>query len=304
MKKTEVRMKNDGKRKRAIGFALAVISAFCLPPSAFSFEGRLTATCARGGETQTWLYTVGPSQLRLERAETNWPHAQNLVALDTGALTLVFPHNRSFVRLKPVADTATPPHLNPLPQTTGERRPESKAPSVPSVPSPLPLKGEGQGEGVVVPAPPPMPPLPAGVGPQADAGLGVPPMMPMMPMEPPLELKATGQTTNLLGYACARYELKQRGETLEIWATDKLLPFQPWQPNQCPRFGPRMIEEQWGDLLRAQNLFPLLAVLKPDHGPERLRFEVKSVKEEKITDPDGKLFQPPADYHEVQPLPF
>jgi len=125
-----------------------------------------------------------------------------------------------------------------------------------------------------------------------------------MPMEPPLELKATGQTTNLLGYACARYELKQRGETLEIWATDKLLPFQAWQPNQRPRFGPRMIEEQWGDLVRAQKLFPLLAVLKPEHGPERLRFEVKSVKEEKITDPDGKLFRPPADYHEIQPLPF
>ena len=296
-------MKNDRIRQRAIGLALAVISAFCLPSSAFSFEGRLTATCARGGETQTWLYTVGPSQLRLERAETNWPHAWNLVARDTGALTLVFPHNRSFVRLKPVADTATPPDLNALPQTTGQSRPEGKAPFVPSAPFPLPLKGEGQGEGVVGPAPPPMPPLPPGVGPQSGAGFGALPMMPM-PMEPPLELKATGQTTNLLGYACARYELKQRGETLEIWATDKLLPFQPWQPNQRPRFGPRMIEEQWGDLLRAQKLFPMLAVLKLEHSPERLRFEVKSVTEEKITDPDGNRFQPPADYHEVQPLPF
>jgi hypothetical protein len=34
----------------------------------------------------------------------------------------------------------TPPHFNPLPQTTGERK----------IPSPLPCKGEGQGEGSAV----------------------------------------------------------------------------------------------------------------------------------------------------------
>jgi len=36
-----------------------------------------------------------------------------------------------------------PPHLNPLPQTTGERRPKT-------FPSPLLCKGEGQGEGYAV----------------------------------------------------------------------------------------------------------------------------------------------------------
>jgi len=74
------------------------------------------------------------------------------------------------------------------------------------------------------------------------------PMMPPMMMEP-LSLTATGDRTNLLGYACERFEIKRRGEGMEIWATTQLLPFQPYVPNQPHRFGPRGIEEQWGDLL-------------------------------------------------------
>ena len=90
---------------------------------------------------------------------------------------------------------------------------------------------------------PPMPRMPpdfgrgAGVGPQPGPGGGMPamPMMPMMPM-PRAELKATDQTTNLLGYLCTHYELKQRGEIRGIWATDQLLPFQPYLANQPHRF--------------------------------------------------------------------
>jgi hypothetical protein len=130
--------------------------------------------------------------------------------------------------------------------------------------------------------------------------------MPTMPVPPSekAEFKATSETTNILGFACIRYELKQRGETLEVWATDKLLPFQPYMRNQPSRFGPRMIEEQWPKLLTERKLFPLLVSLHYDSGAERLRFEVKSITPEKIADPDGKLFQPPTDYHEMQPLPF
>ena len=145
--------------------------------------------------------------------------------------------------------------------------------------------------------------MPPGIGPQPARPM---PAMPMMPMQrEKVELTATGDQTNLLGYACARYELKQRGEVMEIWATDQLLPYQPWRQNQQPpRFGPQMLEEQWGELLAAKKLFPLLATLKRENGPERLRFEVKSVTPQKAQDQDGALFQPPADYHEVQPLPF
>lgn len=166
-----------------------------------------------------------------------------------------------------------------------------------------------------------MPQLPPNVGPQATtpgggafSSMPAMPMMPPMPMEP-MELKATKDTTNLLGYTCVRYELHQRGESMEIWATDKLPPFEPYLQNQPHRrFGPRMIEDQWGQLLKAKKLFPLLAVLRferpsppagstpPAPGPERLRFEVKSITSEKID--DSALFQPPPDYHELEPMAF
>ncbi len=209
-----------------------------------AFDGSINATLNRGGEMQTWTYTVGTNCLRIERGETNWPYVKNLIARDTGDVTLLFPHNRSFVRLKPAAENASAP----------------------------------------------------------------PPMMPGMPIMPmpgeTLELKATGESTNILGYVCARYEIKQRGEIMEVWATEQLLPFQSWLQNQQPRFGPQMIEEKWGDLLRAKKLFPVLAVLKFDHGPERLRFAVISIKPKKTGEPDSALFQVPADYQEIEPLPF
>jgi hypothetical protein len=142
---------------------------------------------------------------------------------------------------------------------------------------------------------------------------GMPMMMPPPMMDQP-ELKATTDTTNLLGYTCTRYEVRQHGEVMEIWAADKLLTFEPYLQNQPHRFGPRMIEEQWGGLLKAKHLFPLLAVLRferpampgsnqpPEIGPERLRFEVTAITPQKIT--DAALFQPPPDYQEIQPLPF
>jgi hypothetical protein len=155
---------------------------------------------------------------------------------------------------------------------------------------------------------PNMPVNPPGVGPQMSASPGAP-GMPAMPMMPPpmmekMELKATGEKTNLLGFACEKFELKQRGETMEIWATDQLLPFQNYVRNQPHRFGPRMIEEQWAGLVKSKKLFPLLATLKFDNGTERFRFEVRSVTPQKLTDDDARLFQPPPDYHEIQPLPF
>jgi alpha-glucosidase (family GH31 glycosyl hydrolase) len=129
--------------------------------------------------------------------------------------------------------------------------------------------------------------------------------MPMMTsMTEKMELQATGQKTNLLGFACQQFELKQRGETLEIWATDQLLPYQPYMQNQPRRFGPSGIEEQWPAMLTSRKLFPLLASLRYDNGAERFRFEVKSVTPQKLTADDAKLFQPPSGWFEIQPLPF
>ena len=79
---------------------------------------------------------------------------------------------------------------------------------------------------------------------------------------------------------------------------------QPYLQNQPHRFGPRLIEEQWPETMKAKKLFPLLAIIKFENGPERMHFEVKTIAPEKIEDRDGKLFQPPPDYREIEPLPF
>jgi len=137
-------------------------------------------------------------------------------------------------------------------------------------------------------------------------------MMPPIMMDK-VELAGTTDTTNLLGYACTRHEIKQHGEVMEIWATDQLLAFQPYLQNQPHRFGPPRVEEHWGELLKAKKLFPLLAVLRfetpaaPGNAtrppsPERMRFEVKLVTPQQIS--DGTAFEPPSDYQEIQPLPF
>ena len=131
------------------------------------------------------------------------------------------------------------------------------------------------------------------------------PAMPMMPMPgEAMELKATGQKTNLLGLACEQFEIKQRGEIMEIWATEALLPFQNYVRHQPPRFGPRMIEERWAGLLTAKKLFPLRASLRFENGTERFRFEVLAVTPQKLKPEDAPLFLPPEGYFEIRPLPF
>jgi len=264
------------------------------------FEGRITATLTRGSDTQTILYTVNADTLRIERTESNWPHAKNLMDRESGVVTVLYPHNRSFVRLKSCAhNSAVPPGF----------------PSMPAVPS-----GIG---GQTSPTPPMPASLPPGIGPQTGAqpaafqsppqpkmpGISTMPSMPMaggMPMMPMPgktgELNVTTNKMTILGYECVRYDFAQRGEVMEIWATDQLLRFEAYQQNQLPRFGPRGIEEQWSAFLKAKKLFPLRAVLRIENGPERLRFEVASVKAEKIQ--DHSLFQPPVDYHELEPPPF
>jgi hypothetical protein len=288
-------IRNSGRISQFAG--LALVSAWILQPSlAQAFEGRILATITQGNQSQALLYTVGTNSLRVELTATNWPNPVDILDRQTGALTLLFPHNRSFVRLRPAVDNS------------------SRPPGFPTMPGGVPLVAGSQ------PQPPGSPALPGslppGVGPQAQppampAGGGMPglpamPMMPMMPMMPAekMELKATGAKTNLLGFACEKFEIKQRGGTMEIWATDQLLPFQNYVRNQAPRFGPHRIEEQWAGLLTAKKLFPLRASLHFAEGPEQYRFEVQSVTPQKLNEEDMKRFLPPAGYFEIQPLPF
>lgn len=194
----------------------------------------------------------------------------NLVDRKSGALTLVFPHNRSFVRLKPAV------------QNPSFARPR------------LPVG------------------LPSGIGPQSKAvAATASPAMPAMPMTPmaltpqeKMELRSIGQRTNILGLACVRYELKQLGDTLEIWATEQLLPYQPYVRNQMPGHGPRGIQELWPELLASRNLFPLRVTLRNGNTHEQFSFAVTSISPTTFSDADASLFEPPSGYVEIQPLPF
>ena len=306
--------------KSVILIAATVVSSFFLLPSAFCFEGRINAELTQGNQTSTLLYTAGTNFLRVEMTATNWPNPVDILDRNSGELTLLFPNNRSFVRLKlAVENSSTMPPGFPqmpggVPPGVGPPSPPVGLPAMPNLPTP---QGIGPKNLPVMPASPSMPAmpnLPPGVDPQPvpfgapPNGAGGTPALPMPMMPPPmmqkLELQDTGQRTNLLGFACEQYEIKQRGETMEIWATDQLFPFQPYLQNQPHRFGPRMLEQQWPELVKAKKLFPLLTTLKFDNGAERFRFEVQSVTPQKLTDDDAKLFQAPTNYFEIQPLPF
>jgi hypothetical protein len=266
--------------KSKILLAATIVSSLFIAHSAFAFEGRIHAVIAQGGQTDALLYTVDTNFLRVEMTATNWPNPVDIVDRNSGTLTLLFPANRSFVRLKPATENSSPPPGFPqMPGNSG-------------MPAMRPPVG-----------------LPPGIGPQSQAasapGVSAMPAMPIMPpMMEKIELRDTGQKTNLLGFTCEQYEIKQRGETMEIWATDQLISFQPYLQNQPRHFGPRMMEEQWRDLLAAKKLFPVRAVLHYYNGIERFLFEITSVTPQKLTDEDAKLFQPPSGYLEIQPLPF
>jgi Domain of unknown function (DUF4412) len=284
--------------KRLLPFLL---SAFCLHLSAFAFDGRIEAVTTRGNETNGLLYTVGMNFLRVEITATNRTNPVDIVDLRSGAVTLLFPHNRSFVRLHSAPENANPPvpglpavALPPggLPPEIGPQPGSAPPPGFPAMPS----RPWGS---------PPPGGLPPGVGLPASAGVGLPgmPALPAPPIEK-VELRATGDQTNLFGLVCQRFELEQRGETLEVWATDRLVAYRPYLQNQPRRFRPRRIEDQWPERLAARKLFPMLVTLRYQSGVERFRFEVKSITPDQIADPDGKLFQPPPNYREIEPLSF
>jgi hypothetical protein len=274
--------------------------------STLAFDGRITATLTRGDEVRTFLYTAGTNSLRIEDVATNRPHAWNVLDRQTGELTLIFPHNGSFVRLK--SETENNPSMPPrspamaaLPPNLGNQ-PQMAA-------TLILLAGVGPTNlspgSLQVPQMPQMPRMPA-MPPSAGIPAGMPAMPMMMPPPTPetIQPTATGDKTNLLGFGCSKFEVKQRAETIEIWATDELLPFQPYLETQPHRFGPLMLEEQWGPVLKAKKLFPLLATLKSARGLERMRFEVKTVRAEKVTNDTARIFRPPQGYFEIQPLPF
>jgi hypothetical protein len=288
----------------SLGFAL--VASLSVIPSAVAegsnpFQGRIEIVAPQGGQPVHLRYTAGADFLRIEVTGSDAPNPVDVVDLTSGAMTFLYPHNRSFLRLKSGSSIRGPVAVEAPPDA---RTKAPIAPGMPPMPAPPGVVPQAAGN------PPGSPPLGAGrsVAPNLPAMPNMPPGMPAMPFPPSMgekiELKPTGKKKNILGYACEQFEVKSRGETTEIWATDKLLPFQPYLRTQTRRFGPAVIEEQWATLLTANKLFPLRVSLRSDNGVEHLNFEVISITPGKIADPDGKLFQPPRDYTETQPLQF
>lgn len=262
-------------KKRSLYFALitGLLTTTCLRAAVFT--GRIQATALRGGQSISLLYMAGTNWLRIENTATDRPEVVNLQDRQSGALILLFPNNRTFVRVPPPEEpAAVGPAARPLPPGLGQPLipPASTLPSLPGLP----------------------PGMPAMTGSMA--------ALPMPPLD--MTLKATGDTTNLLGFTCVRFEIKCASETMEIWATSELMPFQTWQAAQQPRSRPQLIEEQWPELLKSQKMFPLLVTLKFASGPERHCFEAQAITPQTFANADPAWFRPPANYAEVQPLPF
>jgi len=240
------------------------------------FEGHIFAEYGTGDSLTALKYTVSARHVRIELAAANTSEPIDLIDLQSNSITLLFPHNLTFTRLEPLPPGAATSQAGPV------------------IPSPPPGIGAQAG---VDPVP---------VIPNSDRLPALPPIPNIASITPVAsqQLADTKETKVILGVECRRYELKQPLETLEIWATDKLIPFRAYVRGEPPRFGPRLIDEQWPAMMQERKLFPLLVSLRYPNGTERFRFEVKSIKPEKIEDPEGRLFQAPADYVELQPSPF
>lgn len=232
-----------------IGWAVMAASA------ATEFEGFISAELIQGTNRTSLRYTVHPDALRIEVAAAERPQPINLLNRKSGTLTLLFPHNRTFMRLPPGREDA-------------------------------PASGPG-----AFPAPWRPGNLPPGSVP------------PMLALGERFSLRATGQETNFSGVACAQYQATSESETVEVWATDRLLPYQPYLRGQPAGFGPRGLTEQWPIELKRRGLFPLQASLRPRNGVASVQLKVHSVTAAKLTPQDLLTLQPPPGYVEIHALP-
>jgi hypothetical protein len=295
--------------------AVVVITLYASISCAFAtdknttFEGTISATLTRAGTQVTnFEFNRKGNLLRVENT-TNKLEPINIVDLAANKLTIIYPHNTTFVRVDLTKRAAQPgaPPLPPNPPSLG-----SGAAGFPTPPNALQSEAATGQIGPTI-SPPPMPSIPPiPNNPMAAApGMGMPsiPMMPAMPgMSGPAELKKTDKTKKIQGFECTLYTMRDRMETFEIWATNdsNLFPFRLIERDYLGRrFGPQMIEETWPEKLREKSLFPIEATLKMEPGgQERLSFKVGKIDSAKADKIDPNLFQPPEKYIEIPASQF
>ena len=282
--------------KTATTIAVLLYSIAYLSAAENKVEGVVSATLTRSGaQPAHYVFTRKGALVRIENTD-NKLEPVNIIDLEGKKVTIVYPHNSTFVRVDLVAggaDAGRPSLPNPALALPGSTPPATMPAQI--GPSITPPPG--------FPTPPSMPAMP---NQQGAGGPGMPPM-PMMP--PPMagmsqaeELKKTEQTKKIQGLDCTLYTIEQRGEKFDLWvASDAaLFPFRLIERDFLGRrFGPQMLEETWPQLLRDKSLFPIEATLKMEPGSqERLSFKVEKIEKKKID--DEKLFQPPERYIEIQ----
>lgn len=272
---------------------LTTLFAFLVSSGTFakekSFQGTVTVTETRGDVATQFLFTRKGDKLRIEHTDKSKAEPVNIVDLAAQKLTIVYPHNSSFVEIDLTKADASPSAHNP---------PRGFPPPPPiNQPARAARPGPANSPPPGFPTPPnvdSMPPLP-------NPAMAGPPMPGMARAAGPLELKKTDKTRNVQGFDCTLYTISDAMETLELWATNDaaLFPLQPLRANYNRRFGPQMLEEQWIGLLQKQSLFPLEATLKArTGGPPQFSFKVEKIERKAID--DESLFKAPDGYYQIR----
>ena len=306
-------------------FLVLAGSAFVLAGAADKargFEGILTVTETRDGISTQTVYTGKGEKLRIENADKSKPEPINVVDLAAKKLTIVYPHNSSFVVLDLIKNDAPSSSSNRAPGVIAPPDSTEGGVSHGLAFTPPPRPGLATSPPPGFPTPPPAPSMPAMPN-LAGAGPMMPPIPALGGTGAATELKKTEKTKKIQGFNCVCYTLSDGTEIFEIWAAPDadLFPFRLLQTSfQNRQFGPRMLEEQWVELLQKQSLFPLEASMRtilhhpvesragatapadPDRAPaqsqERFSFKVEMIERKKI-DNTETLFSPPKNFNEI-----
>lgn len=102
----------------------------------------------------------------------------------------------------------------------------------------------------------------------------------------------TGETEKILGYDCAKYLVKSKGATTEIWATEQLGAFMGLGGGMGGPMGKGAAPQGWEKALTGKNFFPM-RVVSGAGSKEKFRLDVTAVEPKSL--PDSQ-FAPPEGY--------
>lgn len=243
-----------------------------------------------GGRTTDFRYIQNAETARLDRLgePTVPPSPWNLIDRESGALTILRPHNQSISTLSTDAFDRQPanPHAAPdMPPGIGASPTAVGIPATPTAPGDTPAPaGIGPDpailpEGIEMPElpqipspvqPPAIPGVPGGMPPGMPGAIpgGVPPMgfgdLPGMGRDGG-ELTAHEESREIHGHTCTRHTLTLGSSLeLELWLAESsdLSPFYLLTWDGPPHFGHNDLLQDWPHLIRKAGKFPLLATLR------------------------------------------